>query len=73
MRQKLEYFVMLYKGQYLYKDVLEVVEKRLIQLVLERTDGNKLKTARLLGINRNTLYAKIKKLGINAEGFKKYE
>jgi DNA-binding protein Fis len=71
LRAKLEYFVILYKDCHLYKDILGVVEKKLIELVLTRTDGNKLMTAQLLGINRNTLYARIKRLGINAKQFKK--
>ena len=54
----------------LYKSVLEAIEKPLIEQTLERTDGNQLKAARILGINRNTMRAKIKKLGINAEKFK---
>jgi DNA-binding protein Fis len=49
----------------LYKSVLEVIEKPLIEHVLERTEGNQLKAARILGINRNTMRAKIKKLEIN--------
>ncbi len=50
----------------LYKSVLEVIEKQLIEHILERTEGNQLKAARILGLNRNTIRAKIKKLGINA-------
>jgi two-component system nitrogen regulation response regulator GlnG len=50
--------------------VLEAIEKPLIEQTLERTEGNQLKAARILGINRNTMRAKIKKLGIDAEKFK---
>ncbi len=48
----------------LYKSILEAIEKPLIEHILERTEGNQLKAARILGINRNTLHSKIKKLGI---------
>jgi len=54
----------------LYKSILEVIEKPLIENILKRTDGNQLKAARILGINRNTIRAKIKKLGINIEKWK---
>ena len=54
----------------LYKTIIEAVEKPLIQYALERTEGNQLKAARNLGINRNTMRAKIKKFGINAEIYK---
>jgi DNA-binding protein Fis len=54
----------------LYKSVLEAIEKPLIEQTLERTEGNQLKAARILGINRNTMRAKIKKLGINTEIYK---
>jgi DNA-binding protein Fis len=54
----------------MYKRLLTKVEKPLIEAALEKTDGNQLKAAKLLGINRNTLRAKIKKLGINAEQWK---
>ena len=50
----------------LYKSVLEAVERPLIELVLERTCGNQLKAAKMLGINRNTLNKKVKDLGIEA-------
>ncbi|MFQ6067082.1 MAG: helix-turn-helix domain-containing protein [bacterium] len=48
----------------LYKFMLAAVERPLIESVLNRTAGNQLKAAQILGINRNTLHAKIKKLGI---------
>jgi len=55
----------------LYKYILEMVEKPLIEHALERTYGNQLKAAKILGINRNTMRAKIKKLGIKP-GLYKY-
>ena len=48
----------------LYDTVLSEVEKALISLVLKETNGNQLKTARVLGINRNTLRSKIKEYKI---------
>ena len=48
----------------IYKSVIQEIEKPLIQWVLERTKGNQLRAAKLLGINRNTLRSKIKKLGL---------
>ncbi|MFH0855429.1 MAG: helix-turn-helix domain-containing protein [Candidatus Omnitrophota bacterium] len=54
----------------LYKSVVESIEKPLIEQTLERTEGNQLKAARILGLNRNTLRAKIKKLEINVEKWK---
>lgn len=49
----------------LYKSIIDIVEKPLIEHILERTQGNQLKAARILGINRNTMRTKIKKLGID--------
>ena len=54
----------------LYKSILEILEKPLIEHILERTAGNQLKAARILGINRNTIRTKIKKLGINPGVYK---
>ena len=48
-----------------YRAILETVERCLIQYALKRTEGNQLMAARLLGINRNTIRSKIKKLGID--------
>lgn len=54
----------------LYKFVLDAIEKPLIEHALERTYGNQLKAAKILGINRNTIRAKIKKLGIDPDKWK---
>ena len=54
----------------LYKSILEAVEKPLIEDVLERTEGNQLKAAKILGINRNTIRTKIKKLSIDVNKWK---
>ena len=54
----------------LYKSVLAEIEKPLIEHILERTEGNQLKAAKILGINRNTMRAKIKKLGIDPNKWK---
>lgn len=48
----------------LYDTVLSEVEKALIIIVLRETQGNQLKTAKVLGINRNTLRTKIKEYKI---------
>jgi PAS domain S-box-containing protein len=41
-----------------------LVETRLITAALHRNDGNRVKTAKELGIHKTTLYRKMKKLGI---------
>jgi len=48
----------------LYKFLLHIIEKPVIESVLRKTEGNQLKAAKILGINRNTLHTKIKKLNI---------
>ena len=54
----------------LHRAVLEKVEKLLIEHILERVDGNQLRAARILGINRNTMHTKIRKLGIDPNRYK---
>jgi two-component system nitrogen regulation response regulator GlnG len=49
----------------LYERVLERVERPLFDLVLEKTGGNQLKAAEILGLNRNTLRRKLEALGVD--------
>ncbi len=48
----------------LYESVISEVEKALITIMLAETRGNQLKASKTLGINRNTLRAKIKEYKI---------
>jgi DNA-binding protein Fis len=57
-------------GRKLYRCVIEAVENPLIEAALRKTQGNKIKAAGFLGINRNTLHAKIKRLEIDAEKYR---
>ena len=42
----------------------------MIEYVLAQTEGNQLKAARILGINRNTMRTKIRKLSIDTNRWK---
>lgn len=53
-----------------YRMVIEAIEKPLIESVLARVDGNKLQAAKILGLNRNTLHSKIKRLGIRVKDWR---
>ena len=48
----------------LYNRVLKELERPLLALTLEATQGNQLRAADLLGLNRNTLRKKLKELEI---------
>jgi two-component system nitrogen regulation response regulator GlnG len=54
----------------IYRDVLERAEQPLLETVLRHTDGNQIRAAALLGINRNTLRKKIAELHIEVPGRK---
>jgi two-component system NtrC family response regulator/two-component system nitrogen regulation response regulator GlnG len=49
------------------ENLIEELEKLLIARALERLNGNQLRTARLLGITRNTLRSRIQKFGLKAK------
>lgn len=48
----------------LYDRILKEVERPLIQISLAATEGNQVKAAEMLGLNRNTLRKKIRDLGV---------
>jgi DNA-binding NtrC family response regulator len=50
----------------LHRGLIERLERELFELALERTGGNQLRAAALLGINRNTLSKKLSALGLRA-------
>ena len=54
----------------IYRGVLERVERPLLETVLAHTEGNQIRAAALLGINRNTLRKKIAELDIEVPGRK---
>jgi two-component system nitrogen regulation response regulator GlnG len=56
------------EGEDLYRGIIERVERPLLDTVLARTEGNQIRAAALLGINRNTLRKKISELGIRLPG-----
>ena len=68
--QELDEMFMSSERSAIYKNIVESVEKPLIEKALERTFGNQLKAAKILGINRNTLRVKISKFGIDPEKWK---
>jgi two-component system nitrogen regulation response regulator GlnG len=47
-----------------HRQVLALVERHLLAHALDRTRGNQLRAARLLGINRNTLHKRCRQLGL---------
>jgi two-component system nitrogen regulation response regulator GlnG len=52
----------------IYQHVIDRVERPLLKLALQVTSGNKVRAAALLGVNRNTLRAKINSLDIPTDG-----
>jgi Fis family transcriptional regulator len=49
----------------LHETVIGQVEKSLLRMVMEETEGNQSDASRMLGINRNTLRKKIREYKIN--------
>ena len=54
----------------LYDIIIEQVEHPLIVQTLKVTQGNQIKAAEILGINRNTIRKKIKLFNINPSDYK---
>jgi two-component system nitrogen regulation response regulator GlnG len=50
----------------LYDRILQEIERPLLSIALAECQGNQLRTAELLGLNRNTLRKKIRDLGLEA-------
>jgi two-component system nitrogen regulation response regulator GlnG len=70
IRHKLEDYFERTKGveiDNLYSLVVERVERPLIELTLRKTQGNQVRAAEILGINRNTLRKKIADLRISVK------
>ncbi|MDD4956380.1 MAG: helix-turn-helix domain-containing protein [Candidatus Omnitrophica bacterium] len=67
---KLDMMFLQYRQGKVYKTVIDHTEKELIEKALKRSFGNQSIAAKLLGINRNTLRAKIGKLKIDAAMYK---
>lgn len=61
------------KSNTIYKTIIGNTEKILIENALDRTHGNQILAARFLGLNRNTIRTKIKKLNINMEKYKHHD
>lgn len=61
-----QYFASLngHRPAHLYNLVLREVEEPLLKAVLDYTEGNQLRAAGILGINRGTLRKKLRQLGI---------
>lgn len=51
-------------GNIPFHEIIQKVEKELIEKALDRTNGNKTEAAKLLSINRRLLYSKMKQHGI---------
>ncbi|MBN1527037.1 MAG: hypothetical protein JW919_05615 [Candidatus Omnitrophica bacterium] len=55
----------------IYDYIINEIEKVVITKALERSCGNQVAAARMLGVHRNTLNSKIRKLNIDIGRFKK--
>jgi len=69
VEQITEYFQTQKQGE-IYRAVIDNTERVLIETALEQTCGNQISAAKILGLNRNTLRSKIRRLNINTGRFK---
>ena len=51
----------------LYDIIIKEIEKSLLNVTMRYAEGNKVKAARILGINRNTLHKKLLTLDLGNE------
>lgn len=65
-----EFFLTTTDGE-VYERIIGYVDRIIIERALTDTSGNQISAAKFLGINRNTLHFKIRKLGIDIQRFKK--
>jgi len=64
-----EAFISIQRGE-IYHVLISNTEKMIIEKALERSFGNQILAAKILGINRNTIRTKIRKLNIDVHRFK---
>ena len=64
VRAYLTYFEGRKRPAKMYDKIVGLAEKAAVKIALEKTNGNQLQAADLLGINRNTLHSKMKKFKI---------
>ena len=68
--EKIEEYFKTYKNGEIYRHVIGDLEKILIEKALEHSFGNQLTASKILGLNRNTLRTKIRKLNIQLAHFR---
>lgn len=56
----------------IYRSLVNELEKVVIEKALKRSAGNQISAAKILGLHRNTLRTKIRKLDIKLTQFKGY-
>jgi len=54
----------------IYASIIDDIEKAVIAKALERSGGNQVAASKILGLHRNTLSNKIKKLNIDVERYR---
>lgn len=70
LEQKIVNDLTITKRGLMYQYIVDRVDRELITAALRTAAGNKVFAAKILGINRNTIHAKIKKLKIQANKYK---
>ncbi len=72
MKDQLEALIMqMYKSGILYGEAVREFKKRFILTVLQENKGNQCKTARQLGMHRNTLSRTIAELELDIKGLRR--